>query len=122
MLALLAGCLSQADREVVVYTALDAPFSQPILDSFEQKTGIRVRAKFDVESTKTVGLANAILAEAERPRCDVFWNNEILNTLRLKRKGLLAPLPQARNVIDSLPPSLRTTTLGSDSPPAPACS
>ncbi len=28
-------------------------------------------------------------AEKDRPRCDVFWNNEILNTLRLKRLGLL---------------------------------
>jgi iron(III) transport system substrate-binding protein len=31
-----------------------------------------------------------IIAEARRPRCDLFWNNEILNTLRLKEKGLLA--------------------------------
>ena len=45
--------------------------------------------KFDVESTKTVGLAEAIVAEKDRPRCDVFWNNEILHTLRLKRLGLL---------------------------------
>ena len=26
-----------------------------------------------------------------RPRCDVFWNNEILNTIRLQEKGLLEP-------------------------------
>jgi iron(III) transport system substrate-binding protein len=36
-----------------------------------------------------VGLATAIMAEAKRPRCDVFWNNEILNTLRLQEQGLL---------------------------------
>ena len=29
-----------------------------------------------------------IIAEANRPRCDLFWNNEILNTIRLKEKGL----------------------------------
>ena len=46
-------------------------------------------AEVDVESTKTVGLAEAIVAEKDRPRCDVFWNNEILHTLRLKRLGLL---------------------------------
>ena len=45
--------------------------------------------KFDAESTKTVGLAEAIAAEGRRPRCDVFWNNEILHTLRLKQRGLL---------------------------------
>jgi iron(III) transport system substrate-binding protein len=50
-----------------------------------------VRPKYDTESTKTVGLVQAILAERERPRCDLFWNNEILNTLRLEKQGLLRP-------------------------------
>jgi len=68
---------------------LDREFSQPVLDDFTEKTGIRVLPKYDIESTKTVGLTAAILAEASRPRCDVFWNNEILNTLRLEQKGLL---------------------------------
>ena len=36
-----------------------------------------------------MGLAEAILAERDHPRCDLFWNNEILNTLRLDRAGLL---------------------------------
>ena len=83
--------------EVVVYTALDQEFSEPIFDGFTKETGIVVRSKFDTESTKTVGLAQAIIAERERPRCDLFWNNEILNTLRLERQGLLRPYqsPQA---------------------------
>ena len=76
---------------VVVYSSLDREFSQPILKGYSQNSGVRVLPKFDVESTKTVGLTNLIMAEAERPRCDLFWNNEILNTLRLKEKGLLAP-------------------------------
>jgi iron(III) transport system substrate-binding protein len=75
---------------VVVYTALDSEFSVPIFASFTPTTGINVSAKFDTEATKTVGLAEAILAERGRPRCDVFWNNEILNTLRLEKQGLLA--------------------------------
>ena len=56
-------------------------------DDFEKASGIRVLPKYDVESTKTVGLTAAIIAEAARPRCDVFWNNEILNTLRLEAEG-----------------------------------
>ena len=86
-----AGCRRGAEPSVVVYTALDRMFSEPILKRFEQQTGIRVRAKYDTESTKTVGLVNAIRAERRRPRCDVFWNNEIVNTIRLKQEGLLAP-------------------------------
>ena len=78
-----------AQHEVVVYTALDRQFSEPILDEFTARTGIKASAVYDTESTKTVGLANRIRAEAGRPRCDVFWNNEILNTLRLKQEGLL---------------------------------
>lgn len=77
--------------EVTVYTALDEEFSKPILRIYSQKTGVRVRPAFDVESTKSFGLAGRIIAEASAPLCDLFWNNEILNTLRLKHRGLLAP-------------------------------
>ena len=80
-----------AADSVVVYSALDREFSEPILKSYGQTSGVSVLPKFDVESTKTVGLTNLIIVEADRPRCDLFWNNEILNTLRLKEKGLLAP-------------------------------
>ena len=86
----LSGCLPRSDQEVIVYTALDSEFSEPVFADFTAETGIAVRPKFDTESTKTVGLAQAIMAEQNRPRCDVFWNNEILNTLRLERQGLLA--------------------------------
>jgi iron(III) transport system substrate-binding protein len=80
-----------AAQSVVVYSALDREFSEPILKAFGQKSRIRLLPKFDAESTKTVGLTNLIIVEAERPRCDLFWNNEILNTLRLEEKGLLSP-------------------------------
>jgi len=86
-----AGGPNAADGQVVVYTALDRQFAEPILQAFTARTGIEVRAAYDTEATKTVGLVNRIRAEAERPRCDVFWNNEILNTLRLKSEGLLQP-------------------------------
>ena len=91
----LAGCGGKPG--VVVYTSLDREFSKPVLDAYEKAAGVKVAAKFDVESTKTVGLTQEIIAEAEggRTRCDLFWNNEILQTLRLKRKGLLAPFHPA---------------------------
>ncbi len=97
-LAVLAGWAypAIAADNVVVYSSLDREFSEPILKAYEKASGYRVLSKFDVESTKTVGLTNLIIAEAGRPRCDLFWNNEILNTLRLKEKGLLAPYQPAR--------------------------
>ncbi len=76
---------------VVVYSAQDEEFARPVFLDYVHKTGVRIEPKYDTESTKTVGLAGAILAEADRPVCDLFWNNEILNTLRSKRAGRLAP-------------------------------
>jgi iron(III) transport system substrate-binding protein len=97
-LATVPGCGEKIGPEpdkprstVVVYSALDEEFARPILDDYAKKENVEVRTKFDLESTKTVGLANSLIAEAGHPRCDLFWNNEILNTLRLKDKGLLAP-------------------------------
>ena len=79
------------DRTVVVYSALDREFAEPVLRDLTRKADLVLRAKFDVESTKTVGLANTLIAEAVSPRCDLFWNNEILSTIRLQEKGLLQP-------------------------------
>lgn len=85
------GCQKQPDQ-VVVYAAHDDVFSRPILDMFSKQTGVEVLTKTDTESTKTVGLTQAIIAERDRPRCDLFWNNEVLHTLRLAREGLLEPV------------------------------
>jgi iron(III) transport system substrate-binding protein len=90
-LPVISGCLSRSEQEVVVYAALDKEFSQPILDDFEQAAEISVLAKYDVESNKTVGLATDIIEHRSRQRCDLFWNNEILHTLRLQKLGLLEP-------------------------------
>src|SRR5712675_1579510 len=94
-LILASLCGARAAETVVVYTALDREFSRPILEAYASRTGVSVLPKFDVESTKTVGLTNLIVAESVRTRCDLFWNNEILNTLRLKERGLLAPFRPA---------------------------
>ena len=89
LLLTVCGCWPAGERELVVYTALDREFSEPILNDFAEQSGMQVLASYDVESTKTVGLTNQIIAESSRPRCDLFWNNEILNTLRLEEQGLL---------------------------------
>jgi iron(III) transport system substrate-binding protein len=90
---------------VVVYSSLDREFSEPLLKEYAKDAGTEVLPKFDVESTKTVGLTNLIITESDHPRCDLFWNNEILNTLRLKEKGLLAPFYPSH--ADDLPATFR---------------
>ena len=105
ILLALAGCGGRdaSDRKVVVvYSSQDPEFAAPLLDAYAKASGVEVDSKFDVESSKTVGLAQLLIREAARPRCDLFWNNEILNTLRLREKGLLATWspPNAADIPD----------------------
>ena len=94
LLAMIAcvGCIHTDPDEVVILSALDREFSQPILDDVGKELKLPLRSKFDVESNKTVGLANEIIRNAKRPRADLFWNNEILHTIRLQKLGLLEPI------------------------------
>ncbi|MCY3000541.1 MAG: hypothetical protein NTV21_01850, partial [Planctomycetota bacterium] len=64
-----SSCSKQPD--LVVYCALDQIFSEDLVREFEQKSGLTVRAEFDVEAAKTVGLVARIREEHNRPRCDV---------------------------------------------------
>lgn len=89
-----------AEKEVVIYTSVDQIFSQPILQAYEKQTGIKVKAVYDVEAAKTTGLVNRLIAEKNRPQCDVFWNTEIGQTITLGEKGVLASYasPQAKEI------------------------
>ena len=80
-----------SEPEVVIYTSVDQVFSEPIFKAFEEKTGVRVRAVYDVEASKTTGLVNRLMAEKDRPQADVFWSGEFAQTLLLKEKGVLSP-------------------------------
>jgi iron(III) transport system substrate-binding protein len=82
---------STAGRVVVAYVSADRPFSEPILQEYERRSGARVNVVYDTEETKSTGLANRLLAEQPRPQADVFWSNEPVRTLVLKSRGVLAP-------------------------------
>ncbi len=87
------GCVPRAENEVVVYSAADREVATPILSAFERRHNeTKVAATYDIESTKTVGLVTRIENESAATRCDLFWNNEILHTLRLEKAGLLQPV------------------------------
>jgi len=100
--ALAAGC-DRGDstvREVNAYVSADRPFSEPILNAYQQQSGIRVNVVYDTEETKSTGLANRLIAEKGRPQADVFWSNEPVRTLVLKSRGVLAPYrsPPAQDI------------------------
>ena len=89
-LALLAGC-SRPSNRVVVYCALDREFSDPILEDFVQASGLEVVKRYDTEANKAIGLYEDLVREADRPRCDVHWNNEIIATIRRRFPNARAP-------------------------------
>ncbi len=82
------GCKHNTN-EVVVYNTVDNVFSEPILQDFEKKTGIKVRSVFDTEETKSTGILNRIIAETDHPQCDVFWSGDPVRAQVLKRRNLL---------------------------------
>jgi len=89
ILALMA-LFGRSDREsLVVYCSHDSVYSEEVLRDFERSTGIPVVIRFDSEATKSLSLTSLILAEREHPQCDVFWNNEVLGTMRLAEAGVL---------------------------------
>ena len=79
---------SKLNEQVVVYAAQDQVYAEPILREFEKETGIKVKAIYDSEAVKTVGLANRLLAEREHPQCDVFWGNEEMRTRQLAAQSV----------------------------------
>jgi len=92
MLIMLPSCdkgNKATSEKIIVYTSLDQVFSEPVLKLFEEKTGIKVKAVYDSEATKTTGLVNRLIAEKNTPRADVFWNSEAGRTIVLKKKGVL---------------------------------
>ncbi len=95
-----AGCSKRTAHEVVLYTSWDAPHSRPVLDLFEERTGIKVKAVYDTEAAKTAGLVNRLIAEKRSPRADVFWNSEIVRTLVLKENDVLQPyIPRESEIV-----------------------
>ncbi|MEZ6032202.1 MAG: extracellular solute-binding protein [Planctomycetaceae bacterium] len=82
-------------RELVVYCAHDSVFADAIIQKFEAQTGIVVRVRYDEETNKSLGLTNLLISEKAQPRCDVFWNNQTLGTIRLKQEGLLKTVDPA---------------------------
>lgn len=77
---------------VVVYVSADETVARPVLERFAAATGIRVSPVFDTEATKTTGLAQRLRAEANRPRADVFWSSEIVQTIALADEDVLEPV------------------------------
>lgn len=84
---ILTAC-SHSSNEVIVYCTVDQVFSDPILRDFEKETGIKVKAVYDTEETKSTGVMNRLIAEKDNPQCDVFWSGDPVRNSVLQTNGI----------------------------------
>ncbi len=98
--ALLAACClascggTPPGGQVVVYVSVDEHVAKPILQEFEDRTGIDVLMVGDTEARKTTGLVERLRAERDHPVADVFWSSEAMQTIDLAEDGVLARCEQ----------------------------
>ena len=85
------GCSGPDEKTVTIYTSVDQVFSEPVFNFCEQKTGLKVRAVFDTEETKSTGVLNRLIAEAKQPQADVFWSGDPVRPFVLIDRGLVEP-------------------------------
>jgi iron(III) transport system substrate-binding protein len=97
LVATLSWLARVPDDALVVYCAHDSIYSDAILQKFQDRTGIKLVIRYDTEATKSLGLVNLLIAEKDDPVCDVFWNNEVLGTMKLKTEDVLQAYSKAES-------------------------
>ncbi len=101
---LVASDIFRWDRDggsVVVYSGRREQFVTPVLERFEEQTGVRVR----LLSGSATSFAHRLVEERRRPGADIFLANDagVMEYLRLQ--DVLAPITVPG--VDNIPPSLR---------------
>ncbi len=86
-LLILAGCggTGSSEGELVIYNARNETFVKPLLDRFEEETGIQVRILSGREE-----LVNQIIEEQNNVQADIFISNDAGAMDFLRREGMLA--------------------------------
>jgi len=100
VLLTVASCDRRPADEVVIYCGVDEPVASKVLDDFEKQSGIHVAVRYDIEASKSVGLAGRLEAEKDYPQADVWWGSEALLSVRLAEQDVLAPYqsPAAQDI------------------------
>jgi len=58
----ISGCGGErSTREVIAYVSADRPFSEPIMQEYQRRSGVRVNVVYDTEETKSTGWAGQSL-------------------------------------------------------------
>jgi iron(III) transport system substrate-binding protein len=98
------ACRSK-DNQVVAYTSVDQVFSEPVFRHCEGDARLSVRGLFDTEETKSTGVLNRLIAEAQNPQADVFWSGDPVRPFVLVDRGIVEPYQSP--AAQALPEALR---------------
>lgn len=87
VLVLAPMTLAQPSGELVIYSGRSEPLIVPVIQFFQQQTGIKVT----LQSGSATALANLVLQEQPTPRADIFIANDAGTLEFLKLKNALQP-------------------------------
>jgi len=93
-----------SDKKITVYSGRSEALVEPILDRFQQQTGIRI----DTRYSDTAQMAAQLLEERDRTRADVFLSQDAGALGAVAKQGLFAPLPA--DLLDKVPVTYRART------------
>ena len=84
----LVSGVASADESLVIYSGRSKSLVDPLIDRFQQESGIRVTVRYG----NTPQLALAIRQEGRRSPADIFWAQDASGIEMLAARGLLRPL------------------------------
>ncbi len=104
LFALIVPAAAAEPERLVVYSGRAERLIKPVLDSFQDKTGIQV----DLLSSGTTELVNRLQAEGARTPADVFITNDAGSLEHARRLELLHPL-KMREIDRAIPAQFRAS-------------
>ncbi len=106
LILLVAPAPLDAEESLTLYCGRSKNLVAPVIDAFEKKTGIKVRARYG----NTAQLTAALLEEGQATPADIFWAQDAGALGAVTKAGLFLPdlmKSIAKDTADGIPAKLR---------------